>query len=67
MKFIYSITNNIINQTYTTLTLYECTVSKSKYNIQESIELKRTYYLKLSLDNLKSIYAMIYLLNENIQ
>ena len=67
MKLIYGITNNIINQTYTTLTLYECTVSKSKYNIQESIELKRTYYLKLSLDNLKSIYVMIYLLNENIQ
>ena len=67
MKLIYGITNNIINQTYTTLTLYECTVSKSKHNIQELIELERTYYLELSLDNLKSIYVMIYLLNENIQ
>ena len=67
MKLIYGITNNIINQTYTTLTLYEHTVSKSKHNIQELIELERTYYLELSLDNLKSIYVMIYLLNENIQ
>ena len=67
MKLIYGITNNIINQTYTTLTLYERTVSKSKHNIQESMELKHMYYLKLSLDNLKSMCVIIYLLNENIQ